>query len=143
MRYQEKGFSRVFMACTGTNTQKLIDLLETMFGDQDEPDLEGLESETMKEMWEEATTAEKANIAVTAGPIPSGSVTHMVVTSLPVPLEFGLQPKCVPRPNRSRSLARRILPKGITKFYLCMSQVPTLISEQTKHVHPCPTMLQH
>ena len=57
-----------------------------MFGDQDEPDLEGLESETMKEMREEATAAEKADIAATEGPIPSGSVTRMVVTSLPVPL---------------------------------------------------------
>ena len=59
VRYQEEGFSWVYMACTGTNTQKLINLLETMFGDQDEPSLEGLESETMKEMQEEATTAKR------------------------------------------------------------------------------------
>ena len=67
-----------------------------MFGDQDEPDLEGLESEAMKEMREGAATAEEADIAATEGPTLSGNITRMVVTSLPVPLEFGLQPKMYP-----------------------------------------------
>ena len=84
-RYQEEGFSWVYVACAGTNTQKLIDLLETMFGDQDEPNLEGLESETMKEMRGEATAAKKADIAATEGPIPSGKYSHgnHIFTSAP------------------------------------------------------------
>ena len=34
-KYQYEGFSRIYVACAGTNMQKLIDLLETMFGDMD------------------------------------------------------------------------------------------------------------
>ena len=45
-KYQEEGFSRIYIACAGTNTQKLINLLESMFGDPEEPDLEGLESDS-------------------------------------------------------------------------------------------------
>ena len=74
------------------NTQKLIDLLENMFRDLDEPNLEGLEMDAMKSMHEQAAVAEKRDIETTGGPIPTGGVTHVVVTSLPVPIEFGLQP---------------------------------------------------
>ena len=98
------------MACTGTNTQKLINLLETIFGNQDEPDLEGLELGTMQEMWEEVATAKKDDLVATESPIPSRGITHMVVTSLPVLFEFGLQPEMCP--ETEFRLARKILPKG-------------------------------
>ena len=113
VRYQEEGFSRIYVACAGTNTKKLIDLLETMFGDQGEPDLEGLESEAMKEMQEEAATAKEADIAATEGPTLSGNITRMVVTSLPVPLEFGLQPKMYPETESVKEPSKKILPKGL------------------------------
>ena len=119
-RYQEEGFSWIYVACAGTNTQKLIDLLETMF----EPDLEGLESETMKEMREEATTAEKADIAATEGPIPSGSITRMVVTSLPVPLEFGLQPEMCPKTESVKEPSKKDPSKRVTKFYYVCCKCP-------------------
>ena len=135
-RYQEEGFSWVYVACTGTNTQKLINLLETMFGDQDEPDLEGLESETMKEMWEEATAAEKANIAATESPIPSGSITRMVVTSLPVPLEFGLQPEMCPETKSVKEPSKKDPSKRVTKFYYMCHKCPH--SSQNK-----PSMYTH
>ena len=47
-KYQYKGFSRIYVACTGTNMQKLIDLLETVFRDidMDDIDLSELEAET-------------------------------------------------------------------------------------------------
>ena len=124
------------MACAGTNTQKLIDLLETMFGDQDEPDLEGLESETMKEMWEEATAAKKANIAATEGPIPFGSITRMVVTSLPVPLEFGLQPEMCPETESVKEPSKKDPSKRVTKFYYVCRRCPH--SSQNK-----PSMYTH
>ena len=66
------------MACAGTNTQKLIDLLENMFGNLDEPDLEGLETDAMKSMHEQAAIAEKTDIEAMEGPIPTGVVTHVV-----------------------------------------------------------------
>ena len=124
VRYQEEGFSQIYMACTGTNIQKLINLLETMFGDQDEPDLEGLELETMKEMQKEATTAEKADIVATEGPIPSGSITHMVVTSLPVPLEFGLQPEMCPKTELVKEPSKKDPSKRVTKFYYACCRCP-------------------
>ena len=134
-RYQE-GFSRVYVACAGTNTQKLIDLFETMFGDQDKPDLEGLESETMKEMQEEATAAEKADIAATEGPISSGSITRMVVTSLPVPLEFGLQPEMCPETESVKEPSKKDPSKRVTKFYYTCCKCPH--SSQNK-----PSMYTH
>ena len=136
VRYQEEGFSQIYVACTGTNTQKLIDLLETMFGDQDEPDLEGLESETMKEMREEETAAKKADIAATEGPIPSGSVTRMVVTSLPVPLEFGLQPEMCPKTESVKEPSKKDPSKRVTKFYYACHRCPH--SSQNK-----PSMYTH
>ena len=136
MRYQEEGFSWIYMAGAGTNTQKLINLLETMFGDQDQPDLEGLESEAMKEMREEATTAKMADIAATEGPIPSWSITCMVVTSLPVPLEFGLQPEMCPKTKSVKEPRKKDPSKRVTKFYYACCKCPH--SSQNK-----PSMYTH
>ena len=135
-RYQEEGFSRIYVACAGTNTQKLIDLLETMFGDQDEPDLEGLELGTMQEMRGEAATAKKADLAATEGPIPSGGITHMVVTSLPVPLEFGLQPEMCPKTESVKEPSKKNPSKRVTKFYNACRRCPH--SSQNK-----PSMYTH
>ena len=129
-RYQEEGFSRIYVACAGTNTQKLIDLLESMFGDPEEPDLEGLESESMKKMWEQAATAEKADVEATEGPIPPGNVTHVVITSLPVPLEFSLQPEMYPETKSIRAQQKGSLKKKKGhQILLCMSQVSPLIAK--------------
>ena len=107
-----------------------------MFGNQDEPNLEGLESETMKEMQEEATTAKKADIVAIEGPIPSGSVTHMVVTSLPVPLEFGLQPEMCPETKLIKEPSKKDPSKRVTKFYYTCCRCPR--SSQNK-----PSMYTH
>ena len=90
------GFSEIYVACTGTNTQHFINLLEGMFGEIDEPDLEDLETEATKEMQDRATMAEEANVAATEGPLPADGVMRVTVTQLPVPLEFGLQPEMYP-----------------------------------------------
>ena len=45
-KYQYEGFSRIYIACTGTNMQKLIDLLETMFGEMNIEDIDLSEMET-------------------------------------------------------------------------------------------------
>ena len=124
MRYQEEGFSRVYVVCAGTNTQKLIDLLETMFGDLDEPDLKGLESEAMKERQEEAATAKEANIVATEGPTLSGNITCIVITSLPVPLEFSLQPKMYPETESVKEPSKKDPSKKVTKFYYGCRKCP-------------------
>ena len=64
-RYQEEGFSHIYMACASTNTQRLIDLFQNMFGDLDEPDLEELETDTMKGLHEQVAAVEKADVEVT------------------------------------------------------------------------------
>ena len=56
-----------------------------MFGDLDEPDLEGLETETMKQMHAQAASAEEADIISAEGAISKGGVTKIMVTSLLVP----------------------------------------------------------
>ena len=70
----------IYITCAGTNTQQLIDLLEMMFGDLDEPDLKGLETETMKQMRAQA----EADIISAEGTTSKGGVTKIMVTSLPV-----------------------------------------------------------
>ena len=67
-RYQGEGISCIYVACTGTNAQRLIDLLKNMFGDLDEPDLEELEMDTMKSLCEQAAAAEKADVQLLKDP---------------------------------------------------------------------------
>ena len=124
------------MACAGTNTQKIINLLETKFGDQDEPNLEGLESGTMQEMREEAAATKKADLAATEGPIPFGGITRMVVTSLSVSLEFGLQPEMCPETESVKEPSKKDPSKRVTKFYYMCRRCPH--SSQNK-----PSMYTH
>ena len=88
-----------------------------MFGDLDEPDLEGLETDAMKSMHEQAAVAEKTDIKATEGPIPTGGDAHMVVTNLPVPIEFGLQPEMYPETDLVKEPSKRDPSKRVTKFY--------------------------
>ena len=87
-------------------------------------------------MWEEAATAEKTDIAAAEGPTPSGNITHMVVTSLPVPLEFGLQPKIYPETESVKEPSKKDPSKRVTKFYYGCCRCPR--SSQNK-----PSMYTH
>ena len=107
-----------------------------MFGNQDEPDLEGLESGTMQEMWGEAATAEKANLVATEGPIHSGGITRTVVTSVPVPLEFGLQPEMCPETELVKEPSKKDPSKRVTKFYYMCHRCPHKTSMYT-HAQQC------
>ena len=94
-KYQYEGFSRIYVACAGTSTQKLVDLLETMFGDMDmdDIDLSELEAETTRNLRKEAETAEAASTAIETRAISKDKITRVYVTSLPVPPEFGIPPE--------------------------------------------------
>ena len=78
-KYQYEGFSRIYIACAGTNTQKLIDLLEMMFGDMDmeDIDLSELETETTRNLRKEAETAEAASTATETGAISKDKITKV------------------------------------------------------------------
>ena len=71
-RYQQEGFSQVYIPLAGTNTQKFINLLEDMFGDLDLEDLdpEELETTATKTLHQAVAQAEEASISQEHGPIP-------------------------------------------------------------------------
>ena len=48
----------MYISCAGTDTQKLINMLESMFGDGPEVNLEDLDTDAIKKMWEEVEQAE-------------------------------------------------------------------------------------
>ena len=48
----------MYVACAGTDTQRLIDMLEAMFGDDPEIDIEDLDTETVQEMRAKAQQGE-------------------------------------------------------------------------------------
>ena len=97
-RYQNEGFSRIYMACTGSNMQKFIDLLETMFGDLDinDIDISELETKTTKGLFKEAEMEETASVVAETEAIPKDKITRVYITPLPVPHEFGIPPDSLP-----------------------------------------------
>ena len=50
----------MYISCVGTDTQKRINMLESMFGDGPEVDLEDLDTDAVRKMREEAEQAEAA-----------------------------------------------------------------------------------
>ena len=91
-RYQSEGFGWIYITCTGTNTQKFIDLLESTSGDVDIDDLDPqqLETEPIQAMREEANQVEEASMPKEHGSIPKDKVTCITVTTTPVPIEHGI-----------------------------------------------------
>ena len=71
----------------------------------------------MKSVCEQAGVAEKMDVETTQGPIPTGGVTHVVVTNLPVPIEFSLQPEMYPETDSVKEPSKRDPTKRVTKFY--------------------------
>ena len=138
--YQEEGFSHIYIACAGTNTQRLIDLLKMTFSNLDEPELEGLETEIMKQMCPQAALSEEADIISEEGAISKGGVTKIMVTSLPVPLEFGLKPEMQPETDPVREIGKKDPTKKVTIFYYACCKCTH--SSQNKssmftHAHHC------
>ena len=78
----------------------------------------------MKERREEAATAEEANIAATEGPTLSRNITRIVITSLPVPLEFGLQPEMYPETESVKESSKWDPSKKVIKFYYGCRKCP-------------------
>ena len=111
-----------------------------MFGDLDEPDLEGLETKTMKQMCAQAASAEEADIISAEGAISKGGVTKIMVTSLPVPPESSLEPEMQPEMDSVREISKKDPTKKVTKFYYACRKCTH--SSQNKssmftHTHHC------
>ena len=87
-KYQCEGFSHIYIACAGTNTQKFIDMLENMFGDFDLDDLDPqqLETDATKTLHQDAGQAEEASVSKEHGAIPKDKITQSVIRTTPVPI---------------------------------------------------------
>ena len=99
--------------------QKLIDLLETMFGDMDIDDinLSKLEMETTQNLHKEAKMAEVAFTAIKTGAISKDKITRVYVTSLRVPLEFRIPPQSLPEMESVKERSVKNPAKKVTRFY--------------------------
>ena len=132
----------MYVACTGTNTQKLIDLLETMYGDMDidDIDLSELEMETTQSLRKEAKMAEAASTAVKTGAISKDEITRVYVISLPVPPEFGIPPQSLPEMESVKKRSVKNPAKKVTRFYyiccLCPHSSQNKVSMMT-HTRRC------
>ena len=118
-KYQYEGFSRIYAACAGTNMQRLIDLLETMFGDMDMDDIDlfELEAETTQNLHKEAETAEAASTAIETRAISKDKITRVYVTSLPVPPEFGIPSQSLPEMENAKERSVKNPAKKVMRFY--------------------------
>ena len=83
-----EGWTCIYLACVGTDTQCLINMLEAMFGDGSEIDPEELDSDAIKKMWDEACKT-KEEAAQKEGR-PAVANKTIVVSKLPIVPEFGI-----------------------------------------------------
>ena len=99
--------------------QKLVDLLETMFGDLDleDIDLEQLETDATKALHKEAAKAEEVAVAATHGPILADKIMHVVITSVPIPVEFGIPLESLPKTENIKVVSTKYPVKRVTHFY--------------------------
>ena len=82
-----------------------MDFLQTMFGDLDPDDIDPkqLETETTKILCQQATKAKEAAIEAKHGPIPTDGITHITITSVPIPIEFGIPEVSLPETKKYQS----------------------------------------
>ena len=110
--------SQESVTCAGTNTQHFIDLLETMFGDMDLKDIDitKLETEATKELCQQAAKAEEDSVSVHSS-IPKDKVTQVLITSIPIPNEFGIPAKSLPETENVKERSAKNPAKKVTRFY--------------------------
>ena len=85
-------------ALSGTNTQRVIDLLEELFGDPPkETDLEELDLPPLKHQRSAATAVEASDAVVKQEHDPSKHVRYVRVLDSSTPVGFGIQPDLVPQ----------------------------------------------
>ena len=96
-----------------------MDLLEMMFGDLDmeDQDPEQFESSATKALRQEATKAEEASVVTEHGPIPSDAITHVMVISTPIPIEFGIPEASIPETENIKMPSAKNPAKKVTWFY--------------------------
>ena len=104
----------MYISCVGTDTQKLVNMFESMFGDGPEVDLEDLDTDAIKKMREEAEQAEVA----AAKKVRKETISNknLVITKLPLTPEYGIHPNCIPELVSVREWCDKKKEK-VNKFY--------------------------
>ena len=109
-----------------------------MFGDIDLEDIDiaKLETEATKELCQQATKAEEDSTISAHGPIPKDKVTWVLITSIPIPNEFGILAKNLPETENVKEKSTKNPAKKIMCFYYacCLCS----LSAQNK-----PSMMTH
>ena len=86
--YNYEGWTRMYVACAGTDTQKLVNMLESMFGDGEDIEIEDLDSDDIQKLRAEAYKAEEEAMRK-QGRVSAFNKT-IIVKSLPLTPEFGI-----------------------------------------------------
>ena len=94
-----------------------MDLLETLFGEPEDIDPEQLETETTKTLHQQATEAEEAAMKAKHGPLPTNGVTRITITSVPIPIEFGIPEANLPEMENIKAPSTKNPTKKVTHFY--------------------------
>ena len=117
MKYNYEGWTRIYLSCAETDTQKLIDILELMFGDGPEVDLEDLDTDTVQKMHVEAHKAKEA----AAQGVGKESVSHksLIIIKLPLAPEHGIDPDYWPGLVMVREWCNKKKEKVDKLYYQC------------------------
>ena len=86
------------LALSGTNTQRVNDLLEELFADPPrDSDIEELDPPSLKHKWAAAASTEKADATVKQEHDPSKAMKYIRVLDDCTPIDFGIEPDLIPK----------------------------------------------
>ena len=94
-----------------------MDLFETLFGELEDIDPEQLEIETTKTLRQQATEAKEAAMKAKHGPLPTDGVTRITITSVPIPIEFGIPEANLPETENITAPSTKNPTNKVTRFY--------------------------
>ena len=80
-------------------------------------DPEELETSTLKVLHHAATKAKEASVSKEHGDIPSDNITHVIVRTTPVPIEFGIPELSLPESENVKVPSMANPAKKVSRFY--------------------------
>ena len=117
-------------------------MLETMFGEIDEEDMDPqqLESEETTAQHHEAAQAEEASVSKEHGAISEDKITHVIVQSTPVPIECGIPIISIPESENVKVPLAANPAKKVSRFYYNCKHCAKSSQNKTSmmpHTHRC------
>ena len=94
-------------------------MLESIFGEIDEEDLDPqqLESKETTAQHREAARAEEASVSKEHRAIPEDRITHVIVWSMPVPIDYGIPIISIPESENLKVPSAANPAKKVSHFY--------------------------